>query len=498
MKTPHSASLRHGFLLTSLMLLATSSVQAQDLSVSDLVGWWRSDLAYNGQKAEIYIRFTEKDGKARVHFTLPPIQGWDFAAGGATLTGNELKFEAIPLLLNFDRQAGTLSGDLPKDFAPAQKIPVAFRKDPGPQLPKFQEWSFAKPAIAWTYQADGAVWAGLSHDAPRRQIIVATDKGSVVALNTVDGTVRWQASTQGKVRARPVIAADSVYVNSDDGNLYKLDAKTGTERWRAPIDTRPSPRAARAGFDRYGSAALVKDQAVFVGSVDGNLYALDAKTGRQLWRTTSKERVYASPIAAGDAIVFGSFDGMLYSVAAKDGSARWQHDTRGAIATAPIVAANRIIVGNRAFELTGHDPGTGAQVWKHYLFLSWVDSEPSAVGGTVYVGSSDTSSVMAFDAASGKPVWSSMLGGWCWAQPAVSGDRIYAGVSGGPTPVGPRRGALVALDRKTGAIVWAHEVEREGDNWGFPASPVAVGDRVFAADVTGKVYSFGSASRKDG
>lgn len=395
----------------ALFALATGA-DAQALTYADLIGWWRSDLDHNGQHAEIYLRFAEEGEKPAVRLTLPPIQGWDFPFGDATVSDNRVQLNAVPLALTFDPATGTLSGELPQEFAPAAKIAVAFRKAPEPKMPRAEEWPATPPTIAWTAMADGAVWAGLAHDSASHRVFVACDTGSVIALDARSGERVWSHATGDEVRAQPIVSDGFVYVNSDDANLYKLDARSGKEVWRALIDSRPAPRPKRQVFDRYGSSAFVDGARVYVGSADGNLYALDATNGRELWRAASNGKVYASPIRHGDAVIFGSFDGFLYSVAAADGSSRWQTDTRGAIATAPAIAGQRIVVGNRAFELSGIDADTGTAVWRQFFFFSWVDSVPSIANGTAYVGSSDTASVLAFDIATGKREWQSVLGGW--------------------------------------------------------------------------------------
>ncbi len=470
-----------------LLWAALGCANARSVTFTDLVGWWRSDLEYNGQRAEMYVRFAEEGGRSVAYVTLPPIHGWDFGIGGVKLEGKRLQFAAIPLALTVNDRGDTLAGELPKDFAPAQKIAVRFRKSQAPQIPKPEPWTGPRPGVAWTYAADGPVWAGLAHDRANGHLIVAADTGTVVALDIGNGRPKWSFKTGGKVRAQPLVANGSVYVNSDDGTLYKLDAASGRETWRALIDSRSS-REPRAVFDRYGSSALAHARRIYIGSADGNLYALSDASGREEWRASTKGKVYASPVVYQDAILFGSFDGMLYSVNAADGKPRWQRDTRGAIVTAPAIAGERVIVGNRAFELTGSDAATGQEVWRQFLFFSWVDSVPTVAGDTVYVGSSDTSSVLAHDTRTGKREWISALGGWCWAQPAVAGDRIYAGVAGGPTPVGPRRGAVVALARDSGRILWSFDVPSEGASWGFPSSPVVTSAGVYAADVRGQVY----------
>ncbi len=460
------------------------------LASSDLVGWWHTDLAYNGQHAEMYLRFAEENGKLAARVTLPEIFGWDFAVGGATVSGNTVQFTNVPMAFTYDAPSRTLNGELPKDLAPAQKIVARFNRSAAPQLPAAEKWTGARPTTEWMETMDGPVWAGLAHDAAANRVLVATDTGTVTALDARTGARAWSQKTGGKVRARPTVHGGFVYVNSDDGQLYKLDAGSGREVWHAPIDSRAAPRPDRAVFDRYGSSARIDARRVYIGSPDKNLYALDDATGKELWRAQTKDKIYATPVLHGDAIVFGSFDGFLYAVAATDGSVRWQQDTRGAISSAPAVASGRIVVGNRAFELTGRDPASGDERWRDYLWFSWIDSDITVAGDTFYVGSSDALRIHAFEGSSGKLLWRTPLGGWCWAQPAVSKDRVYAGASGNPGGVGPRRGAFAALDRKSGEVIWMYEVESTGKDWGFPASAVVAGDLVYAADVQGRVYAF--------
>src|SRR5688572_15149917 len=61
---------------------------ARAVTFADLVGWWRTDLEYNGQRAEMYVRFAEEAGRSVAYVTLPPIHGWDFGIGGVKFEGN--------------------------------------------------------------------------------------------------------------------------------------------------------------------------------------------------------------------------------------------------------------------------------------------------------------------------------------------------------------------------------------------------------------------------
>lgn len=180
------------------------------LATSELVGWWRTDLAYNGQHAEMYLRFAEENGKLAARLTLPEIFGWDFAVGGATVSGNSVQFTNVTMSFTYDAPSRTLNGELPKDLAPAQKIVARFNRSAAPQVPAAEKWTGARPKTQWTQAMDGPVWAGLAHDAAANRILVATDTGAVTALDARTGARAWSQKTGGGcARARRCKAASS-------------------------------------------------------------------------------------------------------------------------------------------------------------------------------------------------------------------------------------------------------------------------------------------------
>ncbi len=82
----------------------------------------------------------------------------------------------------------------------------------------------------------------------------------------------WQyAVKDGAFEATPVIADGVVYIGDLDGNIYALDLQNGTERWKKKLDT---------GFT---SAAAIRDKQLFLGDIDGRLHGLDAATGEVQW-----------------------------------------------------------------------------------------------------------------------------------------------------------------------------------------------------------------------
>ena len=76
-----------------------------------------------------------------------------------------------------------------------------------------------------------------------------------------------------------------------------------------------------------GSAA-VSGGLVYVGSTDGNMYAVDAESGNQKWKFDVKSRVVSSPAVSG-VVYFAAYDGNFYAVGSADGQVKWKFKTGG-------------------------------------------------------------------------------------------------------------------------------------------------------------------------
>ena len=77
-------------------------------------------------------------------------------------------------------------------------------------------------------------------------------------------------------------------------------------------------------FDIFLSSPVVAEGAVYFGSGDGHLYALDASTGALLWKFKSGDVIHASPAYADGVVFVGSWDSYFYAVDAKSGKEKWR------------------------------------------------------------------------------------------------------------------------------------------------------------------------------
>ena len=479
----------------------TSTLAADAPTFADIDGWWAAEPSYGGESSRILLHFVEDKGKQTVRLSMLAIGGFDVPVGTVKLGAEGIDMEPLAFPLRFDRAAATLSGVLPEAAVPVYRIPVEFRRIAAPEKPPLPSFAAPAPRVRWQVDVKAPVWAALTHDAETGRLFVATDAGVVHAIDTAgEGATAWTFDTGKAIKARPAVIGDAVYVVSDSGFLHKLDKKTGAERWRARVDDLAPARLPgtdeKSRWDRYGSSVVVEGSRLYVASRDKQLHALDAASGKELWRVASGDIMTATPVVWRDLLLFADFAGKVQAVDAEDGKPRWSYDARLPVAGDLVVDdAGRVFVGSRTYDLIALDAATGKELWKHYYWFSWIESPPVVRGTTVYTGSSDGVGVYAIDAATGARRWKARVPGWAWARTAVDDKLVVAGTVGYGAWPGVRSGSLVGIDRQSGALRWLHvdppapEVVAKKAEWGFAAGPVIVGNTVYAADLGGHVLA---------
>lgn len=301
------------------------------------------------------------------------------------------------------------------------------------------------------------------------------DDGNIYAVEAESGRQIWKRATGGPVPSTPAIDGESLFINSYDGKFYALNLKTGAVRWKFATGgerrfeakgihgLQPKNQTIADQFDVFLSSPVVVKGAVYFGSGDGNLYALDARTGELRWKFQTGDVIHASPAFADDTIFVGSWDSRFYAVDALSGKEKWRfqagedpliHNQVGFQSSATVVDG-AVYVGCRDSNVYALDALTGREKWHFNNEASWVNSSPAVVDGKVIFATSDTSLFHMVDAASGKSAVRQQSSAYIFSSPTVAGDVVYLGVL---------NGTLEARDRKTGALLWNYEVEKSKEN----------------------------------
>jgi len=278
--------------------------------------------------------------------------------------------------------------------------------DAGVSMP-FVTIDRASGRVRWRVRSGAELplaWEGMSGDLYTASPAVAGDvavfgggDGVVTAIGVADGEVRWRFATEGRVRSSPAIANGVVYAGSADGSMYALALDDGRRLWRFDTEGR-GLESARYGYDRrtITSSPAVADGAVFFGSRDGSLYAVDAATGALRWRVLHDDTSWSisSPAVVDGLVLDASSDAWFFhAVDAATGRVVWRVDAGAPIWPSPVVAGGTAWFLTSTGELYGVDPRTGA-IRERVSLGERTKSSPWIEDGILYVGT-DEGSVLA-------------------------------------------------------------------------------------------------------
>jgi len=187
----------------------------------------------------------------------------------------------------------------------------------------------------------------------------------------------------------PVIANDAVYVCSSDGSVYALDVNYGDERWKS-----------RLLDGKLWTTPVVDGDTIYVSTFDGHIYALSTKDGSLLpWTFEAEAGFVSSPVLYKDSIFVGSFDRNLYAVEIGDNKPLWEFTAGNWFWAAPVVSNGVIYAGCLDGKLYTINAETGDELWK-FDAGSPIVSSP-VLAGDLLVVACDSGDVYIINAKTG-------------------------------------------------------------------------------------------------
>ncbi|MCS6844069.1 MAG: PQQ-binding-like beta-propeller repeat protein, partial [Caldilineales bacterium] len=177
-------------------------------------------------------------------------------------------------------------------------------------------------------------------------------------------------------RAQPVVVAGRLFMGGMNGILYARDASTGAPLWTFAGDGSPIRH----------SAGVMGDTVVF-STHGGNTFALNAANGALRWQRYTGPSATAPLMDAGRSrVVVASTDGRLTALRLSDGSVVWQHQSDAPILTSPALSRDGALVfsGNEALYAFALNAETGALAWRTRLYgQSMSERYPVVLSDTV-------------------------------------------------------------------------------------------------------------------
>ena len=335
--------------------------------------------------------------------------------------------------------------------------------------------AMAGPAPLWQQKIDGYADKIAIADVTgegKLDVVVATDKGAVLALAGADGSTLWSAKEDSetfvgcplvaKVDDKGTVAV--IVVGSRAGTVLALNGKDGSKLWS---------KSTRGGDPVAGSASLATfddGTKALLYAQSGKLLALKAADGTELWTADlgakSDSAVTSAKIGDGLGILVGTNNGKLLCLGA-DGKPRWSASIGGRVTKPALViegadgAASIFAVGAGLTKLTA----SGAKDWAWSPAGGKGLSSGLAIGDVtgkglkvIVVGSYDGFYYAVSPA--GKAVWKyrvvpagkGFVPGSTPVLVDVNGDKAADVLFTSPCSDNPK---LIALNGKTGAGLWS-------------------------------------------
>jgi outer membrane protein assembly factor BamB len=220
--------------------------------------------------------------------------------------------------------------------------------------------------------------------------------GRVIAFAAGFGRVQW-SRTIGPSETSPLLSGNRLYVGDWNGDVWALDARNGKTLWRY-----------RTGGPVKGGAALSGNR-LYVGSYDGHLYCLNARSGHLIWRASGQgtlfgqTQFYATPTVAYGRVYVGGTDGKVYSFGATSGKLRWSHSTGGYVYASPAVWNGLVFSGSYSKRFYAFDAETGDVRWQ-FDANGQISGSPTVIGNVVYFATLEKRTY-ALNARTGRQLW---------------------------------------------------------------------------------------------
>jgi outer membrane protein assembly factor BamB len=266
----------------------------------------------------------------------------------------------------------------------------------------------------------------------------------------------WSYTTGAAIDSSPAIVNGVVYVGSIDGSVYALNAATGNLKWSA------------ATGGAVISSPAVAGGSVYVGSANGTVYAFNAATGAVKWSDDlsilEPSGLYGSPTVSNGIVYIGGNSGNLYALNASSGFSNWAAPTGGNIESAPVASGGRVYVRSRDGYVYALNAANGSQAWQFGtgppLSDQSVSNGVAISNGRLFASSNYNGFFSAVSACCRTPLWDDQDGASeIFASPAVGGGAVYQITTGGDLFSFPTSGGAQNYD----------VVDAEGGSYASPA-----------------------------
>jgi len=314
----------------------------------------------------------------------------------------------------------------------------------------------------------------------------------------------WTATINGgspraRLGAAPVVADNKLFVVGVEAKVYAFAADTGAALWTAGI-----PKGEENRASRFGGGVSYDEGRLYATDGLGDVVALDATDGKELWRAKPGGPLRGAPTVANGNVYVLSQDNQLFALGEADGKVQWTQsgtiESQGVFGVAaPAASAGTVVAGFSTGELNAYRYENGRVLWQDALSrtsittsvssLSDIDADPVIDNGRVYaVGQGGR--MVALELGTGQRLWEQNFAGI--STPWIAGEWLF---------VVTDDARLICLSRSNGKARWIAQLPRTTNpkkNKGNQVTwfgPVLAGNRLVLTNSRGQLVF---ASPSDG
>jgi outer membrane protein assembly factor BamB len=286
-------------------------------------------------------------------------------------------------------------------------------------------------------------------------------------------------SSEKGINLVPAFDGERLYAVDYKGKLYAVEAQSGRTVWRVDTDLRAS------------SGPAVEEDLVLLGTLDGTVHAFRKSDGSALWETSVSSEVLAVPVMEDGIVVVRCLDGRVFGLDAVSGQRQWIYDRSVPLLSlrgngTPLGRAGVIYVGYDGGHVVALRAADGSVLWEQPVVapegrtelerLVDIDGRLAVVATDLYV-TSYKGRVASLAVESGRMLWFKDIG----SASGVVVNRTRLALS-------DRDGNLWLLDRRNGSTLWKQDMLARRE-----LTTPAIYDRfVVVADFEGYLHWFDS------
>jgi outer membrane protein assembly factor BamB len=318
------------------------------------------------------------------------------------------------------------------------------------------------------------------------------------------------------ITSTPVVAEGKIYTISGKGEIYarSLD-NPGQVIWRSIVESEYLSENREHGFSRKITGIFYESDSflggniayslgkLFVSTKRGNLYALDAKTGKREWLRRIGVPIRSTPVAQDDLVLITTINNKTYAMDVLSGKTKWSHEgleekSKIFASPSPVIKNGITYIPYSSGEIYALELKTGIEKWSTITStqeVSLINSSLNDISHTplihkesLIVVTSDGRLVM-LNRKTGDQIWE-LSNQAISSAPWAAGNMIF---------VNTLFGELLAVAIRSGEIVWKanlEDMEVIDDNNLVFTNPVVADNKIFVADNEGTLRSYSPKNGK--